>query len=88
MAAPRAVVGLQSEGATADSVTIESDIDAAARDSVVRSGLAIIDVAPSSEELGHTNVVFIDAGNAMTAASDQRSDGAAVVAHYPRIVND
>lgn len=88
VAAPRAVVGLQSDGATADSVTIESDIEAAARDSVARSGLAIIDVAPSSEELGHTNVVFIDAGNAMTAASDPRSDGAAVVAHYPRIVND
>ncbi len=83
VAAPRAVVGLQSRRATADSVTAESDIDAAAQESVVRAGLPIIGVAPSSDELGHTNVVFTDAGGAMTAASDPRSDGAAVVAHYP-----
>lgn len=83
--APRAVVGLQSDGATADSVTVEPDIGAAARHSVARSGLSIIDVAPESEALGHTNVILADADGSMTAASDPRSDGAAVVAHYPQI---
>ncbi len=85
VAAPRAVVGLQSEGATADSVTVEADVQAAAMASVVRSGLTPIEVAPRTEALGHANVVFADAKGSMTAASDPRSDGAAVVAHYPRI---
>ena len=86
VAAPRAVVGVQSDGATADSVTMESDITSAARASVGRSGLTPADVPPHTEALGHANVVFADAAGAMTAASDPRSDGAAVVAHYPRIV--
>jgi gamma-glutamyltranspeptidase len=86
VAAPRAVVGLQTEGATDDSVTMESDIASAARASVVRAGLTPIDVAPRNEALGQANVVFADADGTMTAASDPRSDGAAVVAHYPRIV--
>jgi gamma-glutamyltranspeptidase/glutathione hydrolase len=86
IAAPRAVVGLQSDGATADSVTAESDLSTAARASIARSGLTPIEVAPGTEALGQANVVFADAKGAMTAASDPRSDGAAVVAHYPRIV--
>jgi len=86
VAAPRAVVGLQSDGATADSVTAESDLPSAARVSIARSGLTPIDVAPRTEALGHANVVIADAEGSMTAASDPRSDGAAVVAHYPRIV--
>jgi gamma-glutamyltranspeptidase/glutathione hydrolase len=43
-------------------------------------------VAPATEALGHANVVIADAEGSMTAASDPRSDGAAVVAHFPRIV--
>ena len=86
VAAPRAVVGLQSDGATVDSVTAESDLPTAARASIARSGLTPIEVAPGTEALGHANVVFADAEGSMTAASDPRSDGAAVVAHYPRIV--
>jgi gamma-glutamyltranspeptidase/glutathione hydrolase len=85
VAAPRAVVGLQSEGATADAVTAEADVQAAAMASVVRAGLIPIEVAPRTEALGQANVVFADAKGSMTAASDPRSDGAAVVAHYPRI---
>jgi gamma-glutamyltranspeptidase/glutathione hydrolase len=86
VAAPRAIVGLQSEGATADSVTVESDMRAGARASVARSGLTPTEVAPGTEALGQANVVFTDAKGSMTAASDPRSDGAAVVAHYPRVV--
>jgi gamma-glutamyltranspeptidase/glutathione hydrolase len=86
VAAPRAVVGLQSEGATADSVTVESDMPATARAAIPRSGLTPVDVAPHTEALGQANVVFADTKGSMTAASDPRSDGAAVVAHYPRFV--
>jgi gamma-glutamyltranspeptidase/glutathione hydrolase len=86
VAAPRAVVGVQTDGATSDTVTMESDIASAARASVGQSGLTPADVPPRTEALGHANVVFADAKGSMTAASDPRSDGAAVVAHYSRTV--
>lgn len=84
VSAPRAVVGLQADGGTADSVTIEADAPAVAVESIVRAGLLETKVAPNSETLGHTNVVFTDEAGSMTAASDPRSDGAAMVAQYPR----
>lgn len=86
VAAPRAIVGLQVDGGTADSVTAEADIRAAARASIDRAKLVSTDVAAHTESLGQTNVVFADGKGSMTAASDPRSDGAAVVAHYPRFV--
>jgi gamma-glutamyltranspeptidase/glutathione hydrolase len=82
--APRAIVGPQTGGAMEDSVTVEADLSRAAMDSLERAGLAPNVVAPHSETLGQANVVFADASGSMTAASDPRSDGAAVVAHYPR----
>ncbi|HTI74691.1 MAG TPA: gamma-glutamyltransferase, partial [Mycobacterium sp.] len=84
VAAPRAVVGLQVDGGTADSVTAESDLPTVARASVGRAGLVSAEVAPHTENLGQANVVFVDDAGSMTAASDPRSDGAGVVAHYPR----
>lgn len=84
VAAPRGVVGLQSDGCILDSVSLESDIAAPARESVARSGLFFHEVPPRSEVLGQANVVFADEDGVMTAASDPRSDGAAVIAHYPR----
>jgi gamma-glutamyltranspeptidase len=86
VAAPRAIVGLQVDRATTDSVTAESDIRAAARASIGRAGLVCTELAAHTESLGQTNVVFTDAKGSMMAASDPRSDGAAVVAHYPRFV--
>jgi gamma-glutamyltranspeptidase len=86
VAAPRAIVGRQVDGGTADSVTVEADIRAAARAAIDRAGLAATDAPAHTESLGQTNVVFADAKRSMTAASDPRSDGAAVVAHYPRFV--
>jgi len=85
VAAPRAVVGLQVDGGTADSVTAEADLPTTARTSIRRSGLVPLDVAPHTENLGQANAVFIDDTGSMTAASDPRSDGAGVVAHYPRL---
>jgi gamma-glutamyltranspeptidase/glutathione hydrolase len=84
VAAPRAVVGLQIDGGTVDSVTAEADLHAEAKASIGRAGLVSTDVAAHTENLGQTNVVFVDEQGSMTAASDPRSDGAAVVAHYPR----
>jgi gamma-glutamyltranspeptidase/glutathione hydrolase len=86
VAEPRAIVGLQFDGATADSVIAEADIPAAATASIGRAGLVPTDVTPHTETLGQANVVFADAKGSMMAASDPRSDGAAVVAHYPRFV--
>jgi gamma-glutamyltranspeptidase/glutathione hydrolase len=76
VAAPRAIVGLQVDGGTADSVTAEADIRAAARASIDGAGLVSTDVAAHTESLGQTNVVFTDAKGSMMAASDPRSDGA------------
>jgi gamma-glutamyltranspeptidase len=86
VAARRAIVGLQVDGGTADSVIVESDLSAVAKESIDRSGLSVTSVASHTESLGQANVVVLDADGSMTAASDPRSDGAAVVAHYPRFV--
>jgi gamma-glutamyltranspeptidase/glutathione hydrolase len=84
--APRAVVGLQVDGGTTDSVTAEADLDTGASASIRTAGLVPTAVAPHTESLGQSNVVFIDDSGSMMAASDPRSDGAAVVAHYPRFI--
>jgi gamma-glutamyltranspeptidase len=84
VSAARAVVGLQVDGGTMDSVAAESDLRPAARTSIRRAGLVTTEFGPHTENLGQTNVVFIDESGSMTAASDPRSDGAGVVAHYPR----
>ncbi len=86
VAAPRAIVGLQVDGGTADSVTAEFDLRASARASIGRAGPMATDVAAHTENLGQANAVFADAKGSMMAASDPRSDGAAVVTHYPRFV--
>jgi gamma-glutamyltranspeptidase len=84
VAAPRGIVGLQVDGCTDDTVSLESDIATIARESVARSDLFVQEVPPHSEVLGQANVVFVSADGAVTAASDPRSDGAAVVAHHAR----
>ncbi|MCW2519973.1 MAG: gamma-glutamyltranspeptidase [Mycobacterium sp.] len=81
VSAPRAVVGMQVDGATADSVTVESDVSPSAESAIRASGLPAKLVPPHTDAMGHTNVVFIDESGSMTAASDPRSDGAAVVTH-------
>lgn len=83
VAAPRAIIGNQSGGGP-DTVTIEADLPEDAVASVRSAGFTPTVVAPHTEALGQANVVFVDANGSMTAASDPRSDGAAVVAHYPR----
>jgi gamma-glutamyltranspeptidase/glutathione hydrolase len=82
--APRAIVGLQADGATVDSVTVEADMPSVAFDSIGHAGLVASRVPAHTETLGHANAIFMDVDGSITAASDPRSDGAAIVAHYPR----
>jgi gamma-glutamyltranspeptidase/glutathione hydrolase len=84
---PRAIVGLQVDGGTADSVTVESNMAAAAKAAIRVTGLLANEVPAHTEALGQANVVFVDADGSMSAASDPRSDGAAIVAHYPRLAD-
>ncbi|MGY4710287.1 gamma-glutamyltransferase family protein [Mycolicibacterium sp. CBM1] len=83
VAAPRAIVGNQSGGGP-DTVTVEADLPAPALASIRQAGFDPVEVAPRTESLGQANVVFVDDRGAMTAASDPRCDGAAVVLHRPR----
>jgi gamma-glutamyltranspeptidase len=83
VAAPRAIVGNQNGGGP-DTVTVEADLAAPALASIRRAGFSPIEVPSRTESLGQANVVFVDFRGAMSAASDPRSDGAAVVVHYPR----
>ncbi|BBZ27035.1 gamma-glutamyltranspeptidase [Mycolicibacterium madagascariense] len=82
--APRAIVGTQVDGATVDSVTVERDLADVAMAALADAGVEPIVVPPHTDDMGHTNVVFIDQAGTMTAASDPRSDGAAAVVDYVR----
>jgi gamma-glutamyltranspeptidase len=84
VAAPRAVVGHQMLGCHDDSVVVEADVTADAMASVVASGLDVIDVPQHCEALGHANVVDVGPLGVLTAATDPRADGSAVVAQYGR----
>lgn len=59
-------------------VLAESDVPAAAMESIRAAGFEVEVVPPYTEDLGHSNVIRIDA-DGMTAASDPRSDGSAIV---------
>ena len=84
VAAPRVVVGRQVFGCDDDSVVVEVDIDAAAVAAVVASGLDILEVPTHTEALGQANAVDVDQAGRLTAASDPRADGSAIVAQYAR----
>lgn len=80
---PRAIVGSQADGDTPDTVTVEAELCDQGRDALRSSGLAVREVPQHTESMGQSNVVFV-AGDDMAAASDPRSDGAGMVAHFPR----
>ena len=84
VSAPRGIAGLQVCYATPDTVVVEADLDPAARASLAAAGLPMIEMASRSEDLGQSNVVFAHADGGLTAASDPRSDGAAVVVQFAR----
>lgn len=84
VAAPRAIVGRQVAGATADSVVVEMDADRTAMSTLRDSGLALKVVAQHTEGVGQANVVTVDGTGRLTAAADPRADGSGTVTQYAR----
>ena len=84
LAAPRGIVGRQFDENTADSVSVETDLAAVARQSLARTALHVKQVSVHNESLGQSNAIVVTADRSMTAASDPRADGSATVVNYPR----
>ncbi|TPW78107.1 gamma-glutamyltransferase [Schumannella soli] len=85
--APRFAIGVQADGDTPLTATIESDLPDAAKRSLSAAGFALREVPPHDEDLGHANLIrplpeggagYTD-GPRWDAASDPRSDGSAIV---------
>ncbi len=80
VAAPRFVVGRQDDGDRAETLTVESDVPAATRVVLAAAAdFALTVVPPHDELLGHANLVAVDADGGVTAGSDPRADGSAIV---------
>ncbi|MBK0418923.1 gamma-glutamyltransferase [Leucobacter sp. CSA1] len=79
VAGPRWLVGRQTPSDGRDTVTAEADLDDRVVQRFVEAGLRPKRVAELSDVVGHANLIEIDADSTMAAASDPRSDGAAVV---------
>lgn len=84
VAAPRAIVGPQLSGHSADSVVVEADVDPAALHSLRAAGFAVDETPPHTEGLGQANVVCATADGQFVAATDPRADGSAVVTQFAR----
>ncbi|QMU96005.1 gamma-glutamyltranspeptidase [Microbacterium esteraromaticum] len=76
---PRWLVGRQTPSDTPDTVTVENGVDAALVAEFDRTGLAVKRIPDLSDVVGHANLIELDGLGGMTAASDPRSDGSAVV---------
>lgn len=77
--APRWVVGVQDDGDTASTVTVEADVAEPARRALeAADGYAVKAVRPRDEGLGHSNLIRVTPSG-YDAASDPRSDGSAVI---------
>ena len=82
VSAPRAIVGAQVDGATAESVTIEQDLSERAKSALADGGIAPLMVPSRTDHMGHANVVFVNGDGIMSAAADPRSDGSAAIDRY------
>ncbi len=79
VAAPRFVVGQQDDGDLTNTVTVESDAPAPVLAALAADPVFEITSAPPHDELlGHANLIALDDG-AVSAGSDPRADGSAVV---------
>lgn len=78
LAAPRMIVGTQSETDDPHVVYAESDVSDVAKNALKRGGYPLKEVPPHTDWMGHANIVRFDeaAENGLTADSDPRSDGA------------
>ncbi|KQU56816.1 gamma-glutamyltranspeptidase [Rhodococcus sp. Leaf278] len=84
VAAPRSIVGIQFDGNTAESVSVEPGLPAPAYASLDRTGLDIRHVPAHTEAMGQSNIVVVGDDGSMTATSDPRSDGSGSVVSYSR----
>ena len=84
VAAPRAIVGVQFDGNTTESVSVETGLPASAYASLERTGLDIGRVPAHTEAMGQSNIVVVGDDGSMTATSDPRSDGSGSVVSYSR----
>lgn len=80
---PRFLVGGLLGEDTPDTVYAEEDLPAEALISFLDARMPLKTVPPHTESLGHSNVIGICPDGTFDAASDPRSDGAAVVVELP-----
>lgn len=85
LAAPRAIVGAQTDGAGTDTIVVERDLAEAARAALEHTGAPILEVPPHTEDMGQANLVVIADDGSMTAATDPRADGEALVLNRVRV---
>jgi gamma-glutamyltranspeptidase / glutathione hydrolase len=85
VAEPRFVVGPSLAGEAGDTVRAEEGLPQLTTESLVASHLPVITEPRFSERLGHANVIACTPDGGFDAASDPRSDGAAVVVELPAL---
>ncbi|MGN7799561.1 gamma-glutamyltransferase family protein [Leifsonia sp. 22587] len=83
VSAPRAIVGPQRDGDRPSDVYVEAGVGPAARASIDRTDLHVIETPALSELVGHANLIAVTA-DGFDAGSDPRSDGSASVRRYPQ----
>lgn len=76
--APRFIVGVRADGASAEATFVEPDVEPETMQSLRDSGLPLIVTQASSEHVGQANVIALSGGR-VRAASDSRADGSGVV---------
>ncbi|MCI2419327.1 gamma-glutamyltransferase [Saccharopolyspora sp. K220] len=81
--APRWIVGVQDSGDTNRTVYLERDAPSDAARSLAEHGFVPKLLPPHDEWLGHANLIEVGSGGRFDAASDPRSDGAAVEVELP-----
>lgn len=77
--APRWVVGGLGAGDSADEILLEGGVPAAARESLADLGLPLTVLPDLDDSLGHAQLIVRADDGGLAAASDPRSEGAAVV---------
>ena len=78
--APRAIIGVSDDGESADTVYVEASVEESAVASIRHHGLPVRTVPNLGDLVGQANAIAVAPGDSVvTAASDPRADGSAVV---------
>jgi gamma-glutamyltranspeptidase/glutathione hydrolase len=78
--APRWVVGGLEEGQGGDVVYVERSAGEKVANAIARTGMTVNVLEDRHEDVGHGQLVFLDADGGLRASSDPRADGSAAVA--------